>query len=225
MAHQQKLFDGVQHRYNTFDGVGTDSRGLSHLPSAEGKGAWMIAVILALSASLGWGVSDFLGGLRTRKSPVSIVLAVSQLSGLIAVGPVLLLRAQDPPLDGRLLFAVAAGIASFADLGLVYLAMAKGPMSVVAPIAAAGAAVPAMVGIAGGDRLTAAAACGLVCALLGAIIASTEPGRGRKSARSVAAGGLLALAAAVAIGAFFVLFDIASAADPYWAAGSSASRR
>ena len=48
----------------------------------------MAAVLLALAASASWGVSDFLGGLKTRSLNVLTVLAVSQPAGLILIAVV-----------------------------------------------------------------------------------------------------------------------------------------
>lgn len=45
----------------------------------------MLAIALALGGSLTWGVADFLGGLKTRKLPVLVVLAVSQVASLALI--------------------------------------------------------------------------------------------------------------------------------------------
>ena len=45
----------------------------------------MVPVALALGASLAWGASDFLAGLKTRRLAVLWVLLVSQATGLVLV--------------------------------------------------------------------------------------------------------------------------------------------
>ncbi len=45
----------------------------------------MAAVVLALGASIAWGCSDFLAGLKTRGLAVLWVLLVSQATGLALV--------------------------------------------------------------------------------------------------------------------------------------------
>jgi hypothetical protein len=42
----------------------------------------MLAIALALGSSLAWGVSDFLGGVKSRAVPLLAVLVVSQGDGL-----------------------------------------------------------------------------------------------------------------------------------------------
>ena len=48
----------------------------------------MAAVLLALAASASWGVSDFLGGVKSRAAPVLTVLSVSQPAGLVLLGAI-----------------------------------------------------------------------------------------------------------------------------------------
>ena len=70
----------------------------------------MAAVLLALAASASWGVSDFLGGLKTRSLNVLTVLAVSQPAGLILIAVVVAGRWAFPGGGWWLLWAVLAGI-------------------------------------------------------------------------------------------------------------------
>ena len=60
-------------------------RGRGHPPGGRRlpDGAWPL--LLALGASLSWGVGDFLGGLASRRMPVVTVLALSQGAGLVGV--------------------------------------------------------------------------------------------------------------------------------------------
>src|ERR1039458_461671 len=66
----------------------------------------MSAILLALTASLAWGTSDFLGGVTSRDTPLPLVLAGSQLAGLLAFAPILLLRGTAMPHDARLLLGL-----------------------------------------------------------------------------------------------------------------------
>ena len=56
----------------------------------------MVALGLALGASIAWGGSDFLAGLVTRRLPVLTVLALSQGFGLVLVLALLALAALVP---------------------------------------------------------------------------------------------------------------------------------
>ena len=46
----------------------------------------MIGVLLALAASLSWGIADFGGGIGARRAQIVWVLLISQVAGLALVG-------------------------------------------------------------------------------------------------------------------------------------------
>jgi len=171
--------------------------------------------LLALSASICWGTSDFLGGFASRKVPLPIVLVGSQLAGLLFFAPLLALHGTPMPDDSRLLYGLAAGLIAVAELGLIYVALRRGPVVVMAPIAALGAALPVVVGIAGGNEVDLAIAVGLASALGGSIGASWAPTGGRAGREAL---GTAALAGGAAIGAGMVLLliDASSEADAWW---------
>jgi drug/metabolite transporter (DMT)-like permease len=169
----------------------------------------MVALGLALGASIAWGGSDFLAGLVTRRLPVLTVLILSQAAGLLLL-LLLLVAAGDPvPPYGATLAAAAAGVAEMLGFVAFYRSLAIGPMSVVAPIASLAAIVPVVVGVAGGERPGPGTAAGLVLALAcGALVAfERDP---EQQGRRVAPGAALAALGALAFGAFFVGTDAAS---------------
>ena len=45
----------------------------------------MPAIGLSLAACLGWGVADYLGGIKSRQLPVLTVLMVSSFFGLVLI--------------------------------------------------------------------------------------------------------------------------------------------
>jgi drug/metabolite transporter (DMT)-like permease len=179
----------------------------------------MIVVILALLASVAWGSSDFAGGLQTRAANVPAVLLISQAAGFVVLVSVLAGTGQPPPSWHVLGLAVTAGVLGAVELGLLYAAISRGPVIVVAPVAAAGAVLPILTGALAGNHLGVIAVVGIACALTGAVAAAWEPGDGRLARhRHIGAGALLALAAALAIGGLFILFNHAAVASPTWAA-------
>jgi drug/metabolite transporter (DMT)-like permease len=179
----------------------------------------MIVVVLALLASAAWGSSDFAGGLQTRAAPVSAVLLVSQLAGLVVLIFVVAVTGEPPPSWHQLALAVAAGVLGTTELGLLYVAISRGPVIVVAPVAAAGAVLPVIAGAISGNHLGVIAVVGIVCALAGAVVAAWEPGdRPAARQRHIGAGALLAFAAAMAIGGLFILFHRVAVTSPTWAA-------
>ncbi|MBV9821030.1 MAG: hypothetical protein JO144_02205 [Actinobacteria bacterium] len=177
----------------------------------------MVGLVLALTAALSWGVSDFLGGLATRDSPVIRVLAVSQPVGLAGCSVALLASGQSLPSGWHLVQALAAGLAAVLALGMLYLALARGKAVIVAPVAAVGAAVPVAVGIALGDPVTVVTGTATVLALAGIVAASWETDEpdappGASGAATVA----LSLGAALATGLYLTLIDLASESGQYF---------
>ena len=94
----------------------------------------MAAILLALGASLSYGVGDFLGGITSRRTHVLKVLLVSQAAG--AAGVVVWVAATREPFlgFGALLAALGAGVGGVSGLAALYRGMAIGAMGVVAPI-------------------------------------------------------------------------------------------
>ena len=112
----------------------------------------MLAIGLALGASLSWGLGDFLGGLKSRSLHVLTVLALSQAAGFGAV-LVWLARSGDGfPGWTPVAWAAAAGAGGCVGLAALYRGMAVGAMGIVAPISALAAAIPFTVGVASGER-------------------------------------------------------------------------
>lgn len=171
--------------------------------------------LLALTASLSWGVGDFLAGLRARRLPVLTVLVVSQAAGLSTIALVVAVRSEGPPEARYLGYAALAGIAGAIGLAALYRGLAVGSMSVVAPVSATAAVVPVLFGVAGGERPSAAQNVGIAVAVAGVVLASrARAGDGR--GRALAEGTGLALLAALAFGLLLVALGEASEGDPYW---------
>src|SRR5256885_1589744 len=172
----------------------------------------MLAVALALGASLTWGVSDFFGPLKGRVLGALRVLVYVELSGLVVIALIVAVRWKGPAGSAALL-AIPAAISGTLGLYAYYRGIAVGAMSIVAPIAGISAAVPVIFGIATGDRPSLWQWFGIAAALSGVFLASREPGRGGK----VAAGVGLALLAAIGFGGYFPPMHAAGNADFWWA--------
>lgn len=170
----------------------------------------MVALGLALGASIAWGGSDFLAGLVTRRLPVLTVLVLSQAAGLVLLLILLALAGQGPPPTDAVLIAAGAGLAEMAGFAALYRALAIGPMSVVAPLASLAAVVPVGAGLAGGERPAPAAAVGLALAVACGALVAFEHDPEQRRQRRVAPGAALAAFSALAFGVFFVATNAAS---------------
>ncbi|MGD2036489.1 MAG: DMT family transporter [Desulfobacterales bacterium] len=177
----------------------------------------MTAISLSLAACFGWGVADFLGGLKSRQLSVFSVLMVSSFFGLGAILVVVVVRGVAPPNSPVLLLAVVGGAAGLAAMFLLYKGLSIGTMAIVAPISATGVILPVIVSLAVGDNPTPLQKLGMAVAIAGAVFASLEKNNDGNS-RRLATGVGLAIGSAIAAGIFFVVMDLASEADPYWAA-------
>jgi drug/metabolite transporter (DMT)-like permease len=173
------------------------------------------AALLALGASLSWGVGDFLGGVKARVMPSLIVMAASQPFGLAALGIALAIRGTGVP-GGEVAWSALSAVLGTVGLFAFYRGMAKGAISVVAPIAALSAGIPVIWGVAvNGDHIRDLQAMGFVAAIGGSVAASLELRPGRTQ---IAAGVGWALLAMVAFGAYYVPMHAASTQDWLWPA-------
>jgi drug/metabolite transporter (DMT)-like permease len=173
----------------------------------------MLALALALGASVAWGGSDFVAGLASRRMPLLAVLIGSQVAGLALLLALLAVTGEAPPPGGAVLAAAVAGVAELLGFAALYQGLALGPMSVVAPISSAAALVPVVASLATGERPATAAVVGMGLVLLGAAFACAERDADGDDARRRAAavpGAALAAVAALSFGAFFVAMDTAA---------------
>ena len=173
----------------------------------------MTPLLLALGASLAWGVADFVGPLVSRTLGSLPVLFWAQVGGVVAIAIAVAVRGEGPA-GWEALLAVLAAIGGMLGIFAYYRGMVTGSMSVVAPIAGVSAIVPVVFGIATGDNPSATQVGGIVCALAGVGLASIEHQQGR---RRVAAGVGLALLAAAGFGFYFPWMHAAGKVDFWWA--------
>ena len=161
-----------------------------------------VSALLSICSSLLWGTSDFVAGLKSKTLPPAAVVGWSQLVGFLTLSVVVLLGS---PLgaSGWQGWAVAAGVAGAIALWAFYAALSTGTMSVVAPVASLGAAVPVLLGVATGDSPSAVAWVGMGVAVLGTVLASGPEIQAGLHVRPVA----LACLAAVGFGTVLFCMD------------------
>jgi drug/metabolite transporter (DMT)-like permease len=170
-----------------------------------------VNALLALVASALWGTSDFGGGLMSRRLDPSAAVLISQalaLAGLLALLPFLAV-----PAGTYMLTAAAAGVVATLSLAAFYRAMATAPMSLVAPITAAGTAIPVVVGMVRGEHLSVLQLAGIAVTLIGVVLASGPELRSGVPVRRQALG--LAIGAAVGFGFAYTLLALAASSSVY----------
>ncbi|MCZ4078365.1 DMT family transporter [Rhodococcus sp. H36-A4] len=130
--------------------------------------------MLALVAAVGYGVSDFVGGVASRRVAALRVVIVSYPFSLVVV----LLIA--PFVGGTvslvpMLWGLASGVAGGLAVWWFYLALASGPMAVVSPLTAVlVAGIPVLAGLMIGERPGILAFCGIALALVAVVLVSKE---------------------------------------------------
>ena len=176
------------------------------MPSA-GVGAGLLA-------SLSFGAGDFAGALASRRSGALAAVAGAHGIGLLAL--LLALAWFAPPLPGltSVGFGLMAGVAGAVGLAALYRGMSVGAMGLVTALSGAGSlAIPLTVGALLGASISQVQLAGVVCAA-GAAAAASGTSRGELGRQALA----LAGAAALSLGAWYVLIDLAATSgDPLWA--------
>ena len=135
-----------------------------------------MAVLLSLVAALAYGLSDFVGGLASRRTSAWPVAFVGTLAAFVGA-LVLALLTDGSPTRADLLWGALSGVGTGAGGAFLYRGLAAGRMGVVAPISAVGAALlPVCVGVATGERPAVLVWLGIAAAVPGIWLVSREPG-------------------------------------------------
>ena len=135
----------------------------------------MLGVLLALGGALAYGVSDFAGGVVSRRTSVWPVAFTACLGATLAT-VVLALTLPGDPRGSDLLWGALGGIGSGAGTAFLYRGFTRGRMGVVGPVSAVGAALlPAAVGVLSDERPSLVVWAGMLVALPGIWLVSQEP--------------------------------------------------
>ena len=177
----------------------------------------MAAILLALGASLSWGVSDFLGGLKSRAFPLFVVLLISQGAALALLAAIVLAIGEPPPSGEFLLFAALAGVGETVGVAALYRGLSVGVMSIVAPVAATAPVVPLVVGLALGELPDTIQGAGIALAVIGIVLTACRSDSGEEAGQPVGRSVLFGALCALGFGSFYVAMDAASEGEIQWA--------
>ena len=157
---------------------------------------------------MSYGVSDFVGGIASRRVAALRVVIISYPVALVV------LVAAAAPLGGTMstpavVWGLLSGVGQAFGVWWFYAALGAGPISVVSPLTAIlVAGLPVGVGLALGERPSALAGVGVVLALVAVVLvsreASDEDVRPHRFTMKVA---WLTVGAGVAFGMNFVILD------------------
>jgi drug/metabolite transporter (DMT)-like permease len=141
----------------------------------------VLGVVLAVVASVTYGLSDVLSGSAVRRYSTASVALWSQVTGVVPLGVAALVvrPAVTWPAVG---WGAAAGALASVALLLFYTALQRGRTAIVAPVAGSGVAIPVVAGLLGGEPLAWPAVVGVVAVVAGVlVVAATGGGDGPDS--------------------------------------------
>ena len=182
-----------------------------------------MAILLGLAAAATYGAADFMGGLVSRRVNAICVVLISQLVGLALLA--LVFPFAGGAFEARaVLWGLAAGVGGGGGVVFLYRGLARGRMSVVAPLTAVEAAIiPVAYGLLSGEQPGPVALGGVVIALVAVMLVSSpqedagaagEPAvRGSRLAQPGVAD---ALAAGFGFGCFFIFLSHAGEHSGMW---------
>jgi drug/metabolite transporter (DMT)-like permease len=134
-----------------------------------------MAVLFALLAAAAYGVSDFIGGIASRRAHALTVLLLSYPAGAVVMAA--LLPAYGGSVSMRTFgWSLAGGIAGLAGVALLYAGLAQAPMNIISPVTAVmSAVVPVLGGVWLGERPHPAAWLGIALGLVAVVLISRQP--------------------------------------------------
>jgi drug/metabolite transporter (DMT)-like permease len=174
----------------------------------------MASIVLATTAALVWGISDFCGGKGSQRAHPLAITVISQILALPLLG-VGLLVVTGTPRAADLAWGMVGGVAGLAGVALLYKGLSTGAMAVVSPVTAVTAAVvPLVAGLLLDGALSAIGFAGTTCAVLAIALISAAPGAGGVPVTRGLIG--LALTAGTMFGLFFIALGQADLDSGLW---------
>jgi drug/metabolite transporter (DMT)-like permease len=188
----------------------------------------VLAVILALTAAIGYGGSDFAAGLASRSAPVIQVTLLASVIGAVIVAAALPFAASPGPNAAALAWGFVAGLGGTLGAFALYLGFRNAAFSVTAPLSAvASAGFSVLAGLLSGERPTTLALTGIVLALpaivgVSASAGSEEAAEGGPAGRQ-ATGVVYGLVAGAFFALLFIGLDRAGSGSGMWPVAAAAA--
>lgn len=171
-------------------------------------------IVAGVFSAVSFGAGDFAGAYGARRAGALVVVAGAHAVALVALLIAVIIIRPPLPVIGTVLVGLAAGVAGAIGLAALYRGMSLGSMGIVTSLSGAGSlSIPLVAGVALGAAIAPLQLVGVAC-VAGAAAAASGASRDDVSRLAL----LLAGAAALGFGAWYVLVDLASDyGDPLWA--------
>jgi drug/metabolite transporter (DMT)-like permease len=167
-----------------------------------------VTALLALAAAVFVGGADFLGGLTSRRMNGIRVALLVATAGLPMALVVSLIGGYDHVSRADVTWSILAGVAVSVGIGCFYLAMGRGLISVVAPVAAVtGAAIPVVYALIRGERPGPVALVGLGIAFVAVAVVSLAPSEEHPDAGVDGTVIVLSIVSGALFGLFYIAFS------------------
>jgi drug/metabolite transporter (DMT)-like permease len=141
---------------------------------------WLIP---SLVSAVLFGASDFTGGLAARRAPALPVTIAAYALSVPCMLAIVLASGEPAPVAASLAWSALAGATEIGGSVTFYIALAAGPIGIVAPLVAVIAAgLPVAVGVLAGDPMNALRISGIAFGLL-AIVLVARPSVSRSMRR------------------------------------------
>jgi drug/metabolite transporter (DMT)-like permease len=145
----------------------------------------VLATGLSLLAAVGYGTSDFVAGLWSRRIGFVWVSLIAEATATATILVALAVIGPGRPPPAALAWGAAAGLGSGVGTLALYRGFARGQIAVVAPLSALGAAaLPVLAGLATGERPPPLALAGISLALPAAWLVSRPQASAGPAGRS-----------------------------------------
>ncbi|GAB3609054.1 DMT family transporter [Humibacter ginsengiterrae] len=136
-----------------------------------------MGAVLGLIAAIAYGASDFVAGIASRRTPVMLVTAVTLVTEFLLALVVLAFVHGSGPTASAVLWGALSGVGSAAGTLALYQGFAVGSMSIVATVSGVlTVVIPAVVGVAIGNRLTVLGLAGVLAAVVAVALVSWTSG-------------------------------------------------
>jgi drug/metabolite transporter (DMT)-like permease len=162
-----------------------------------------VAILLALLSAVAYGTSDFIGGVISSRVSPWVVAFTGSAAGAVFIALIALFD-HGTYSGGAVFWALAGGVGSGAGVVFLYRGLSTGRMGVVAPLSGVGSAIlPAIVGLASGDRPSLLSWLGILFAIPASYLVAKAPTSG-EPAKADRAGIVDGICAGVGFGLSFV---------------------
>jgi drug/metabolite transporter (DMT)-like permease len=147
----------------------------------------VLAILGGLGAAFAWAATTLCSARASRSIGSIQTLAWVMLVGLVPALIAVAVAGGAAPHGSEVGWLVLSGVGNVAGLGLIYAAMRRGKVSIVAPIGSTEGAVAAVIAIALGEHLSPGVGAALAIAVAGVVLAGAAHGdEGRTAPAAIA---------------------------------------